>query len=68
MEIKRFGSQPSIKRPSEWFTGTVRIDPLFQAPDPAIVQGARVTLRLHLVLLGQAYLNRVVEPSTNTTK
>ena len=43
MEIKRVGSQPSAKGPAEWFTGTVRIDPLFQAPDPAFVQGARVT-------------------------
>ena len=43
MEIKRVGSQASAKGPSEWFTGTVRIDPLFQAPDPAHVQGASVT-------------------------
>ncbi len=43
MEIKRIGSQPSARGPSEWFTGTVRIDPLFQAPDPALVQGASVT-------------------------
>ena len=43
MEIKRVGSQPSNKGPSEWVTGTVRIDPLFQAPDPASVQGAGVT-------------------------
>jgi quercetin dioxygenase-like cupin family protein len=43
MEIKRAGSQPSAKGPSEWFTGTVRIDPLFQAPDPALVSGASVT-------------------------
>lgn len=43
MEIKRVGSQPSAKGPSEWFTGTVRIDPLFIAPDPAFVQGASVT-------------------------
>src|SRR3982750_4078935 len=43
MEIKRAGSQPSAKGPSEWFTGNVRIDPLFQAPDPALVQGASVT-------------------------
>src|SRR4030088_1885925 len=34
MEIKRNGSQPSVKGPSERFTGTVRIDPLFQAPEP----------------------------------
>src|SRR5213593_1603554 len=43
MDIKRSGSQPSVKGPSEWFTGSVRIDPLFQAPDPALVQGASVT-------------------------
>ncbi len=43
MEIKKVGSQPSAKGPSEWFTGTVRIDPLFRAPDPALVQGASVT-------------------------
>lgn len=43
MEIKRVGSQPSAKGSSAWFTGTVRIDPLFQAPDPARVQGASVT-------------------------
>lgn len=43
MEIKRAGSQPSVKGPSDWFTGTVRIDPLFQAPQPARVAGAAVT-------------------------
>jgi len=43
MEIKRSGSQPSNKGPADWFTGTVRIDPLFQAPDPACVAGASVT-------------------------
>lgn len=43
MEIRKIGSQPSGKGPSEWFTGAVRIDPLFQAPDPARVQGASVT-------------------------
>ncbi|MGB2590071.1 MAG: cupin domain-containing protein [Candidatus Acidiferrum sp.] len=43
MEIKRVGSQASAKGPSEWFTGTVRIDPLFQAPAPAFVQCASVT-------------------------
>src|SRR5258708_6249086 len=43
MEIKRAGSQPSAKGPSEWFTGIVRIDPLFQAPNPALVAGASVT-------------------------
>ena len=43
MDIMRVGSRPSGKGPSDWFTGTVRIDPLFQAPDPALVQGASVT-------------------------
>src|SRR3954468_18470968 len=43
MEIKKAGSQPSGKGPAEWFTGTVRIDPLFSAPDPARVAGAAVT-------------------------
>ena len=43
MEIKRAGSQPSGKGPAEWFTGAVRIDPLFSPPDPARVNGALVT-------------------------
>jgi len=43
MDITRSGSQPSGRGPAEWFTGTVRIDPLFQAPDPARVVGASVT-------------------------
>jgi len=43
MDIKRSGSQPSGKGPAEYFTGTVRVDPLFQADDPARVTGASVT-------------------------
>ena len=43
MDIKRSGSQPSGKGPAEYFTGTVRIDPLFQAHDPARALGASVT-------------------------
>jgi len=43
MEIKRSGSQPSGKGLVEYFTGAVRIDPLFQAPDPARAVGASVT-------------------------
>jgi quercetin dioxygenase-like cupin family protein len=43
MEITRTGSQPSGKGPADWFTGTVRIDPLFQAADPARVSGGLVT-------------------------
>ena len=43
MEIKRVGSQPANKGPADWFTGMVRIDPLFDAPPPARVVGASVT-------------------------
>ena len=43
MEIKRSGSQPSGRGPADWFTGAVRIDPLFDRSDPARVSGASVT-------------------------
>ena len=43
MEIKRAGSQASTKGSSDYFTGTVRVDPLFQSPAPARVSGAAVT-------------------------
>jgi quercetin dioxygenase-like cupin family protein len=43
MEIKRIGTQPSGKGPAEWFTGSVRIDPLFQPQAPARAAGASVT-------------------------
>lgn len=43
MDIKRAGSQASRTGPPEWFTGSVRIDPLFDAPEPARVAGASVT-------------------------
>ena len=43
MEIKRSGSQPFTRGSADYFTGAVRIDPLFQAPDPARVLGALVT-------------------------
>jgi mannose-6-phosphate isomerase-like protein (cupin superfamily) len=39
MEIKRSGSQPSAKGQAEYFTGAVRVDPLFEAPSPARVRG-----------------------------
>src|ERR1700760_2420456 len=42
MEIKRSGSQPSGKGAAEYFTGAVRVDPLFQAPGPARVIGPSV--------------------------
>jgi quercetin dioxygenase-like cupin family protein len=43
MDIKRSGTQPSSKGPAEWFTGAVRIDPLFEAPSPSRGRGANVT-------------------------
>jgi quercetin dioxygenase-like cupin family protein len=43
MDITRAGSKPSVKGPADWFTGTVRIDPLFDAPEPARAAGASVT-------------------------
>jgi quercetin dioxygenase-like cupin family protein len=43
MEIRRAGSRPSGKGPAEWFTGAVRVDPLFEAPEPARAVGASVT-------------------------
>jgi len=43
MHITRNGSQPSGTGPAEYFTGTVRVDPLFTAADPARALGANVT-------------------------
>jgi hypothetical protein len=40
MEIKRSGAQPSARGSADWFTGTVRVDPLFSPPEPARVSGA----------------------------
>ena len=62
MDIKRSGSQPSGKGPAEYFTGTVSIDPLFEAPDPARVLGASVTFEpgartaCHTHALGQTQI------------
>src|SRR3954471_11282043 len=43
IEIKRNGSRPSTKGSPDWFTGSVRVDPLFQAPDPARAGAGAVT-------------------------
>jgi quercetin dioxygenase-like cupin family protein len=43
IDIKRNGSRPSAKGSSDWFTGSVRVDPLFQAPDPARAGAGQVT-------------------------
>jgi quercetin dioxygenase-like cupin family protein len=62
VEIKRSGLQPSGKGPAEWFTGAVRIEPLFEAPEPAQVRGASVTFEpgartaWHIHPLGQTLI------------
>jgi quercetin dioxygenase-like cupin family protein len=62
MDIKRNGSRPSGKGPAEYFTGSVRVDPLFEAPDPARARGAMVTFEpgartaWHTHPLGQALI------------
>jgi quercetin dioxygenase-like cupin family protein len=43
IDIKRNGSRPSQKGPADWFTGTVRIDPLFQPAEPARTGAGHVT-------------------------
>ncbi|MES1937770.1 (R)-mandelonitrile lyase [Salinisphaera hydrothermalis] len=43
MDISRNGTRPSNPGPEDYFTGTVRIDPLFSAPAPARAAGASVT-------------------------
>ena len=45
MDIRRAGSRLSTRGPAEWFTGSVQIDALFQANEPARVQGASVTFQ-----------------------
>jgi hypothetical protein len=44
MDLKRCGTPASSKGPAQWFTGGVRIDPLYQAEEPARTSGASVTL------------------------
>jgi quercetin dioxygenase-like cupin family protein len=62
MDIQRGGSEPSAKGPAEFFTGTVRIDPLFEASEPARVRGASVTFESgarsawHIHPLGQTLI------------
>ncbi len=43
IDINRNGSRPSAKGSSDWFSGSVRVDPLFQAPDPARASAGQVT-------------------------
>ena len=43
MKITKAGTMPSMKGPEDWFTGTVRVDPMFQAEDPGRVAGSHVT-------------------------
>src|SRR5829696_2964886 len=43
LRITRAGSQPSAKGPADYFTGTVRVDPMFPATAPSRVSGGHVT-------------------------
>jgi quercetin dioxygenase-like cupin family protein len=62
MEIQRNGSQPSSKGTEDWFSGTVRLDPLFQAHEPARATGVSVTFEpgartaRHIHPLGQTLI------------
>ena len=62
MDIKRIGTLPSGKGSAEWFTGTVRVDPLFDTPKPARMLGLSVTFEpgartaWHTHPLGQALI------------
>ncbi len=76
MQIRRKGSQPPRKGPDEYFTGSVRIDPLFEAPDPARVHcanvsfepGARTAWHTHplgqtlIIVSGRGWVQREGEP------
>jgi quercetin dioxygenase-like cupin family protein len=74
MEIKRSGAQPSGRGPADWFTGTVRIDPLFSPPDPARVAGALVTFEpdartaWHTHPLGQTLIVTAKRPYPSVSK
>lgn len=62
MHITRVGSLPSVAGPRDWFTGVVRIDPKFHAPEPARVAASLVTFEpgartaWHTHPLGQALI------------
>jgi quercetin dioxygenase-like cupin family protein len=62
MEITRIGSRPSSKGPEDWFTGSVRIDPLFQPNDARRAAAATVTFEpgartaWHMHPLGQTLI------------
>jgi quercetin dioxygenase-like cupin family protein len=68
MEIMRNGSQPSSRGPDEYFSGSVRIDPLFQTPDPAQVSIARVRLEpgAYTACHNQPDQPKVMYPSRST--
>ena len=74
MEIKRSGSQPSGKGPAEYFTGMVRVDPLFQAPAPARVLGVNVTFEpcartnWHTHPLGATCVSRSAPPRRSPSR
>ena len=52
MKIMKAGSRPTKKASSDWFTGTVRQDPIIEVPEPARVRALKVAFELGLVQLG----------------
>ena len=67
MEIKRCGSQPSHKGPADWFTGRVRVDPLFQANAPARASGASVRSNVIWLSVGSTTVLATVAPGPVTS-
>ncbi len=73
MEITRIGSQPSGKGPEDWFSGAVRIDPLFQPNDSRRAAAASVTFEpgsrteWHTHPLGQTLIVTGATPTTGMT-
>ena len=63
MEILRAGTRASAKGPEDWFTGTVRIDPLFNPFDAERVQGAQVTFEPGARTLLREIMSEVMEDS-----
>ena len=66
MDIRRVGCQPSGKGSAEWFTGTVRVDPLFTVHDPARASGSSVTFELGARLARRPPGSARAQPGTPT--
>jgi Aldo/keto reductase family len=68
MQIRNSGSQPSVKGPAEYFTGTVRIDAPFAGEEPARIGGATVTFEPGARTAWQGFLTGKVDPKTGFDK